>query len=119
MDSVIVQRGLSILRQRGGELYRPASATGSAIVTELSDSDPLRQLLSHCQALPSKSTLALRVEKIDMPPPSCSYSLDSLGRDFVVAVRRANETDLVTRGPLELKSVNVIAPQIVLDEEVS
>ncbi|KAJ6599762.1 hypothetical protein DFH09DRAFT_626274 [Mycena vulgaris] len=44
-------------------------------------------------------------------------TLDAAARDFGSAIRRANQTDLVSQGPLDLKSVEVIAPRIVVDQE--
>ena len=66
-----------------------------------------------------QSVLTLQIEKIPLLPPVTSFTLENIGRDFTAAINAANETDLVTRGPLELKSPNVVPPQIVLDQEVA
>ncbi|KAJ6568826.1 hypothetical protein B0H19DRAFT_687778 [Mycena capillaripes] len=43
--------------------------------------------------------------------------LDSVARDFVAAIKRTNQSDLVSQGPLELKSVAVVPPRIVVDQD--
>lgn len=45
--------------------------------------------------------------------------LDTAARDFIAAIWRANQTDLVSQGPLDLKSVDVVPPRIVVDQEAS
>ena len=87
------------------------------------DSRNLKQLLSLSRASAMsnscvKSAIMFHVENLSPLPSSPSPDLVCVGRDFLTAIRSANETDLITRGPLDLKSVSVIAPQIVLDQEV-
>jgi hypothetical protein len=121
MDSVVVERSLALLHQPGGLLYKPSITQPPPCIGEL-ETDSLvilKRILSQCQSLPSASILALHIERMSPPPPSHPYTLDTVARDFIAAIRRANKTDLVTRGPLELKSPSVVAPQIVLDEDVS
>lgn len=119
LNSSIVQRNIALLRQRGGPLYRPAMDVDESEIAELDDHGLVHQILSHSKMLPdSSSILALHVERIGLVPPSSAFTLDSLGRDFIYAIQCANKTDLVTRGPLELKSPNVVPPQIVVDEDV-
>jgi hypothetical protein len=60
----------------------------------------------------------LRVEDISAAPREMMGPLDSAARDFVAAIRRANHGDLVSQGPLEIKSVEVVPPRIVVDQEV-
>jgi hypothetical protein len=83
----------------------------------------LKQVLSHSRALVTpnyrgKSTLVFRAENLGPLPSSPSPDLVCVGRDLLGAILSANKTDLTTHGPLDLKSVSVIAPQIVLDNEV-
>ena len=85
--------------------------------------EQLKRLLSYRYALPVsdsrfRSTMVFDVEKLDSMFSLPSFDLPRVGRDFVGAIENANETDLVTRGPLDLKSANVIPPQVVLDQEV-
>jgi hypothetical protein len=121
MDSVVVERSLALLHQPGGLLYKPSITQPPPSIGELETTSlvVLKRILSHCQNLSSASILALHIERMKPAPPSHPYTLDSVSRDFLAAIRRANKTDLVTRGPLELKSPSVVAPQIVLDEDVS
>jgi hypothetical protein len=119
LDSLVVQRGISILRQPGGELYRPTADDAISIVTELDDDSPVLQMLRNFKGLPSStSALLLRLERIALVPPSSSFTLESISRDFKGAINRANRTDLASHGPLELKSPTIVPPTIVLDEEV-
>lgn len=87
-------------------------------MVELADTDVVPQLLARLQGLPAVSTLLLRVDDIGAAPRQLMAPLDSAARDFVAAIRRANLGDLVSQGPLELKSVEVIPPRIVVDQEV-
>jgi hypothetical protein len=117
----VVERSLALLYQPGGLLYKPSITQPPPCIGELEIKSltVLKRVLSHCQNLSSASILVLHVERIGPAPSSHPYTLDSVARDFLAATRRANKTDLVTRGPLELKSPSVVAPQIVLDEDVS
>jgi len=121
MGSSIIERSVALLRQPGGPLYKPSITQPLPHMGELEAEflTVLRQILSHCRGLSSTSVLVLHPEHIGPAPPSHPYALDSVARDFSIAIRHANKTGLVTRGPLELKSPSVIAPQIVLDEDVS
>ncbi|KAK0202192.1 hypothetical protein DFS33DRAFT_1060450 [Desarmillaria ectypa] len=123
MDPVLlgterVNRNINALRQAGGELYRPSHRTAVPAAVDMEDSAKqiLDQLLSHSKMLDCSSKIVFFPTRVDPPSSSSVYSLDSLGRDFHNAIKRVNETDLVTRGPLDLKAANVIPLQIVLDE---
>lgn len=114
-NSALVERTAAALHQPGGVLYRPDPSTPSSPVVELSDDDVLLRLSS--RGLQSPSVLILRVDDIGSPPQPFMSILDA-ARDFSAAIRRANQTDLVSQGPLELKSVEVIPPRIVVDQAV-
>jgi len=125
IDSQVVCRSFAALRQVGGELYRPSPMKTSPMIEEMRDEDlhKLQQMLflSRASAMSYslvKSAIMFHVENLSPLPSSPSPDLVFVGRDFLTAIRSANETDLITRGPLDLKSASVIAPQIVLDEEV-
>jgi hypothetical protein len=122
VDSQIVDRDFAMLSQMGGELYRPPSMS---VVSELLDNEAkdLKRLLSCRYALPVSdprflSTMVLDADKLGCVSSLPSFDLAQVGRDFMGAIESANKTDLVTRGPLDLKSPTVIPPQIVLDQEV-
>jgi len=122
MGSQVVDRDFAMLHQQGGELYRPSSMT---VISEMmtNEVERLKQLLSYRYALPASdsrflSTMALDVEKLSSVSSLPSLDLARVGQDFVGAIETANKTELVTRGPLDLKSANIIPPQIVLDQEV-
>ncbi|KAJ7155009.1 hypothetical protein C8R46DRAFT_1226970 [Mycena filopes] len=120
MDSTLAERSVAGLYIPGGALYRPThTGLARAGITEVPDSDVLRRLLPRVRDLgASVSTmLVLRVEDIGAAPREMMAPLDSAARDFVAAIRRANQGDLVSQGPLELKSVDVVPPRIVVDQE--
>ncbi|KAJ7021307.1 hypothetical protein C8F04DRAFT_1141408 [Mycena alexandri] len=117
VNSVSIERTVANLNQPGGPLYRPTHSALPFPVIEISATDVVRQLLPRLNGLPSVSTLLLRVENIAAAPPTMMAPLDSVARDFVAAIKRANLGDLVTQGPLELKSVDVVPPRIVVDQE--
>ncbi|PVF99226.1 hypothetical protein CPB86DRAFT_315970 [Serendipita vermifera] len=118
MDSVIVEKSFALLHQSKGSLYQSSNAALPHIADmEESSFKVLRQLLCHLQGTNSASSLALHVERIGPPPQSHPYHLESVARDFTLAIQRANKTDLATRGPLDLKSSSVVPPQIVVDED--
>jgi len=83
----------------------------------------LRRLLTQCSALTashsSHSVTVFSVENMVFVPSPRSLDLNRVGRDLIGAIEGANRTNLATRGPLDLKSADVIPPQIVLDQEVS
>ncbi|KAJ7581814.1 hypothetical protein C8J56DRAFT_1029289 [Mycena floridula] len=114
MGSMIVDRSSALVRQPGQELFRPGSLDNSFV--ELEPDHILRQILAQSPAVTSRSTLALKLAEIIPIPPASCFAVESIARDFVQGIRRTNETDLVTRGPLDLKSANVIPPQVVLDQ---
>ncbi|KAJ7735835.1 hypothetical protein DFH07DRAFT_967025 [Mycena maculata] len=116
LGGVVVERAVAALRQPGGLLFRP-SAAASDTMEELSNHEMLRQLLAHSRGLRADSTLLLRVVEIGAPPAAWMATLDAVGRDFTSLIMAANRTELVARGPLELKSADVVPPQIVLDQE--
>ncbi|KAJ7230547.1 hypothetical protein GGX14DRAFT_583780 [Mycena pura] len=114
MDSTVVQRNIAAYRQPGGHLYRPNE---SHSISDVVNHAFVLQILAQSKGSSLQSVLTLRVENIPLLPPTSSFTLETLGRDFTALINVANETGLVTRGPLELKSPNVVAPQIVLDQE--
>ncbi|KAJ7446553.1 hypothetical protein FB451DRAFT_1412223 [Mycena latifolia] len=117
LEAVVVERAVAQLHQPGGLLFRPGPSTDTSSIVEIGHNEILPRILAHSPGLRSESTLVLRVDDIGTPPASFLATLDAVGRDFLLAIRRANQTDLVTRGPLELKSADVVPPQIVLDQE--
>jgi hypothetical protein len=121
MDSQVVNRAFAALHQPGGELYRPSSMP---IIAEMASEEvkQLKRLLTHCGALAVSDSRILSFMVVDigkLVPALSSPGLAQIGRDLVSAIEDANKTSLVTRGPLDLKSANVIPPQIVVDQEVS
>ncbi|KAF8148358.1 hypothetical protein K438DRAFT_1989266 [Mycena galopus ATCC 62051] len=117
LDSAVVERGVAILHQRGGALYRPNYSALSPSVSKLSDTDPIAALLPCLPGLSGNSVLFLRANDIGWPPKAFNSPLDTAARDFISAIRRANQTDLVSQGPLELKSADVVPPRIVVDQD--
>jgi hypothetical protein len=116
-SSAIVERRVGSLLSTGGELYRPSLASGSErTVNDVEQT--LRELLLRIRQFHSPSIHTLSLEQLRISLPRWSPSLESAGRDFIIAIKCANQTDLVSRGPLELKSAEVIPPQVVLDGEV-
>jgi hypothetical protein len=120
MDSQVVDRGSAALHQPGGDLYRPAAMP---IIAEMASEEieRLNRTVMLCGALTVadariQSIMVFDVEKLLPAPPS--PTLAQIGRDLVSAIEAANKTNLVTRGPLDLKSANVVPPQLVLDQEV-
>jgi hypothetical protein len=120
MDSAIVEQSFASLRQPKGLLYQASTAT-DPVIRDMEEGayQSLKQLLSHLRGSLSVSALALHVDRIGPAPPAHPYSLESVARNFALAIKVANATDLVARGPLDLKSSSVIPPQIVVDEDVS
>jgi len=123
MDSQIVNRDSAALRQPGGELYKPSPVS---VIAEMpcEEVDRLERLLTHCRALAIsdprfQSMMVFNVKKLVPVLSSNLLDLSRVGRDLVGAIEDANKTILVTRGPLDLKSANVVPPQIVLDQDVS
>lgn len=116
LDSLVVEASVAKLRQPGGYLYHPTVTLHSSLVLTRMPDDRLSRLLSHSGASTSESVLVLDIDKISAPL-ACT-SLEAAGRNFSMAIQRANDTDLVVRGPLELKSAIISSPQIVLDNEV-
>ena len=122
MDSQVIDRDFAMLHQPGGELYGPSS---TFIISEMmaDEVERLKRLLSYRYALPVSdsrflSTMVFDVEKLGTVSSLPSFDLALVGRDFLGAIENANQTELVTRGPLDLKAANIIPPQIVLDQEV-
>jgi hypothetical protein len=122
MDSQVVDRDAAMLHQLGGELYKPSLMP---VIAEMANEEVqrLKRLLTQCSALTashsSHSVTVFNVEKMIFAPSSRSPDLNRVGRDLIGAIEGANRTNLVTRGPLDLKSADVIPPQIVLDQEVN
>ncbi|KAJ7472963.1 hypothetical protein B0H11DRAFT_1345488 [Mycena galericulata] len=117
LDSALVERSVAALHQPRGALYRPHHSAPSSVVVEPSDTDAIVKLLPALPGVRATSTLFLRVNDIGWPPRTFMSTLDTAARDFISAIRRANQTDLVSQGPLELKSVDVVPPRIVVDQE--
>jgi hypothetical protein len=120
MDSQVVDRGSAALHQPCGELYRPATIPIIAKMTS-EENERVKRTVMLCGALAVadariQSIMVFDVDKLLPVPPS--PTLTQIGRDLVSAIEAANKTDLVTRGPLDLKSANIIPPQLVLDQEV-
>jgi hypothetical protein len=125
IDSQVVCRSFAALRQVGGELYRPSPMKTLPAIEEMKDEDlhKLKRLLflsrgSAMSYSSAKSTIMFYLQNLSPLSWSSSPDLVCVGRDFLTAIQSANETDLITMGPLDLKSPSVIAPQIVLDQEV-
>jgi hypothetical protein len=116
-SSAVVERGVASLLVAGGDLYRPSLASGSKRTVE-AVGKTLSEVLLRSVDHRSSSIYIICLEKLRTTLSAWSPSLEGAGRDFIVAIKRANQTDLVSRGPLELKSAEVIPPQIVLDGEV-
>ncbi|KAJ7689505.1 hypothetical protein B0H14DRAFT_3051045, partial [Mycena olivaceomarginata] len=119
-NSAVVGRTAAALHQRGGALYRPNHSAPPPQLVELSNTDSVVMLLPCVPGLTGASataTLLLRVSDIGWPPRAFMVPLDTAARDFIAAIRRANQTDLVSQGPLDLKSVDVVPPRIVVDQE--
>lgn len=124
VDMQIVNQGVLVLRQIG-ELYRPTADRPLPTVEEINryKLEELMRISSHCRALllpkfGMKSLALLYVERLSVLDDSSPLDLALVGRNFAGAIRCANETDLVTRGPLDLRATGVIPPQIVLDNKV-
>ena len=122
MGSQVVDRDFAMLHQLGAELYKPSSMS---VISEMmaNEVERLKRLLSYRYALPASdprflSTMVFNVEKLGSVSSLPSFDLARVGRDFLGAIENANKTELVTRGPLDLKSAEIIPPQIVLDQEV-
>ena len=114
LDTSVIESSIAQHILPGGMLYRPSEKS----VWYLEEAQSTTQVLSQLAGSSLHSILVLRKEFIPLLPMNSSFTLDHLGRDFAAAISAANETELVTRGPLELKSADVIPPQIVLDSEV-
>ncbi|KAJ7737751.1 hypothetical protein B0H16DRAFT_103670 [Mycena metata] len=116
-NGALAERSVAKLYVLGGALYRPTHTAPAPLINELPETDVVRQFLPRVRDIVSVSTLLLKVEDIPAAPREMMAPLDSAARDFVAAIRRANQGDLVCQGPLELKSVDVIPPRIVVDQE--
>ncbi|KAF7335602.1 putative bifunctional E2/E3 enzyme [Mycena venus] len=116
LNSSLVERSVAQLHQPGGALYRPTPMHFPSM-TELADTDIIKRVLPHLRNLPATSTVLLRTADIGAAPREMRGPLDSAARDFVAAIKRANGGELVSQGPLELKSVDVVPPRIVVDQE--
>ncbi|GLB39236.1 hypothetical protein LshimejAT787_0603980 [Lyophyllum shimeji] len=115
LDScAVVDRTAALHFIPGGVLYRPQYAVEERSVADLSQSE-LRQVLAQTSEFFGSEIYALRLH--DIWPLTRPRSLERAGSNFSNAIRETNETDLIARGPLELKSPAVVPPQIVLDEE--
>ncbi|KAJ7636660.1 hypothetical protein FB45DRAFT_1055980 [Roridomyces roridus] len=118
-NNSVVERAVAALLSPGGPLYRPDHSAVSTVhsasgTTELNS---LADLLPTIPALTAPSALVLRLHAIGWAPREFMTPLDTAARDFIAAIKRANRGDLVSQGPLELKSVSVVAPRIVVDQQ--
>ncbi|KAG6918190.1 hypothetical protein DXG01_015978 [Tephrocybe rancida] len=115
LDSfAIVERSSGILHAVGGQLYRPGHGVKTFSITELSGNE-LHQVVAQSKEYNGSEVYVLLVHELGVV--SRPMTLKNVGRDFSNAIQRANETDLISRGPLELKSPSVVPPQVVLDSE--
>ncbi|KAG6918191.1 hypothetical protein DXG01_015979 [Tephrocybe rancida] len=115
LDSfAVVERSSGALHSMQGLLYRPNFGDEPHSISELSGSE-LCQVLAQSKAFKGSEIHVLSVREIGvLARPT---TLEKAGYNFWSAIQRANETDLICRGPLELKSPSVVPPQIVLDSE--
>ncbi|KAL0957929.1 hypothetical protein HGRIS_000110 [Hohenbuehelia grisea] len=114
MDGTVVNRTLRELYDPGSALYKPISThlpsdSAKSDLQALEDGR-LYEALARLRASSADSTMLLHIELLGQPP-------STRWKKFAVAIKLANKTDLVTRGPLELKSTAIVAPQIVLDSD--
>lgn len=119
--SSIVQRQWAILRQPHQALYRPTVKEPSPPeIQELEEDHIIHVVLAQTSSLSASATsiVILRIENFLPVPPGATFRVETLARYFDATIKQANKTELVTRGPLDLKSISVIPPQIVLDQEV-
>ncbi|KAJ7636568.1 hypothetical protein FB45DRAFT_447877 [Roridomyces roridus] len=115
MNDDNVEWAVAALYQPGGALFRPERVIS---VNDLSAQDSsIMNLLPSIPALNAPTALLLRVAAIGSAPPAFIATLDSAARDFDAAIRRANQTDLGSHGPLDLKSMDVVPPCIVVDQQ--
>ncbi|KAJ6627690.1 hypothetical protein B0H10DRAFT_2210207 [Mycena sp. CBHHK59/15] len=121
LDSTVVERKAALLHQPGGELYHPGPSTDSSSIAELSEGKFLPQLLSQTRGLSSNTMIILRVEDIGCPLPTYSTTLDSVARDFVLAIG-LDEAGLLAvftgRGCGTTRDVNFFRPTNGGDTEV-
>ncbi|TFK70120.1 hypothetical protein BDN72DRAFT_795723 [Pluteus cervinus] len=113
--TTMVETSTANIYMTGGELFRPNTSDNDFIMVE--SVDFVCQILAHSRQLDRPGVSALKLDKLGAPPTSVHSDLKSLGRNINLVIKSANETDLVSRGPLDLKSTSVVPPQIVLDSD--
>ncbi|KAF9060423.1 hypothetical protein BDP27DRAFT_420815 [Rhodocollybia butyracea] len=116
----VSERGFAMLHLPRAELYRPRSDSDQkeSQLIELEPESLLPQLIRMGRQHPHRNSLVvLYPYRIGAAPSACTMRLEVAGRDFIASIQQANQTDLVTRGPLDLKAPAIIAPQLVLDSE--
>ncbi|TFK70123.1 hypothetical protein BDN72DRAFT_896704 [Pluteus cervinus] len=113
--TIIVEKSTANLYMHGGTIFRPNISDDD--FTMVGSADLVRQILAQSKQLNRSGVSVLKLEKLSAPPQSLLLDLKALGRNFNLAIKSANETDLVSRGPLDLKSTNIVPPQIVLDSD--
>ncbi|KAF8067680.1 hypothetical protein FPV67DRAFT_1669576 [Lyophyllum atratum] len=115
LDShVVVERSAASYFVPGGMLHQPQHTVDKRSIIELVGGE-LRRVLCHTTNFHGSEIYGLRIQ--DIAALNRPRSLESAGYQFSSAIRAANESDLISRGPLELKSPAVVPPQIVLDGE--
>ncbi|KAG6844814.1 hypothetical protein H0H87_003481 [Tephrocybe sp. NHM501043] len=112
-DSV-VERSAGTLHAVGGLLFRPTNGAEPCTITELNENQ-LRKVVAQSKEFKNFEIYILLVHELGVV--TRPVTLENAGRDFPNSIQKANETDLISRGPLELKSPSVVPPQIVLDSE--
>lgn len=115
----VVEHSSGKLYSAGGLLYRTINGVRKqqAIASLAGESGvELRQVLAQTREYNGTEVYLLCLYRIGHLARPIHFG--SAGLDFLDVIRQANETDLVSRGPLELKNTSVIPPQIVLDNEV-
>ncbi|KIK54985.1 hypothetical protein GYMLUDRAFT_48188 [Collybiopsis luxurians FD-317 M1] len=119
----ISERSFAMLHIPGALLYRPSSSHYTGDVqnfqpVDLDSDSVICQAVNAGKYLPSQTSLAvLHADRIGNAPSSCAIRIEVAGRDFNQSIRQANGTELVIRGPLDLKAPAIVAPQLVLDSD--
>ncbi|KAF5392275.1 hypothetical protein D9757_001558 [Collybiopsis confluens] len=114
--SSISERAFAMLHLPGSPLYRPLAQDRQFV--DLKFESLTFQAIRAGKYLPQQTSLSvLRVDRIGRSPPSFQARIEITGRGFHQAIVRANNTELATRGPLDLKAPAIVPPQLVLDPE--
>ncbi|KAG6886551.1 hypothetical protein C0992_003430 [Termitomyces sp. T32_za158] len=112
----VVERSSGKLYDIGGPLCRGINEVDEQPIVDLvGDGVQLHQVLAQtreCDVTEARLLCLHKIGNIARP-----IDLGSAGRNFPDVIRQANETDLISRGPLELKNTSIVPPQVVLDNE--